>query len=461
MKRQRIVPIVIVAAVALVAAAAGFYFWQNPSAWESTLTQLDLAEPTNGGLTASGFIEAEEIDIAPQLGGRVGSLYVEEGDDVEAGKLLARIDGKLLEAQITSARAAVDIAEAKLAQVEAGARPEQLRQAEAGLAHAESARDGAYQAWLDAQTVRDNPQELEAKIASARSAVEAAEAALAEANALKDAAVIAHDNYWDAKETFSDAIEDLRKQYENLPKPQRPDLPSEIPAQLSFHMIPYQYWKAWVGVNTAKARLEGARSSLVNLLQIRENPQDLEAQVDAAETAYRRAEAAVQQAEAELAAVRSGATREEIAAVEAQVDQAEAALGKLLTERDKLTIVAPVGGLVLERTIHEGELAAPGAPIITLGDLDHVTLTVYVPEDQLGKVNVGQDVEVEVDSFPDKVFRGEVVAIASEAEFTPRNVQTKEERVNMVFAVDVTIPNPDHQLKPGVPADATIMTEEL
>jgi multidrug efflux pump subunit AcrA (membrane-fusion protein) len=83
-----------------------------------------------------------------------------------------------------------------------------------------------------------------------------------------------------------------------------------------------------------------------------------------------------------------------------------------------------------------------------------------VPEDQLGKVNIGQDVEVQVDSFPDQIFRGTLVVIASEAEFTPRNVQTEEERVNMVFAVDVTIPNPDHKLKPGVPADATIITEE-
>ncbi|MGD2105064.1 MAG: efflux RND transporter periplasmic adaptor subunit [Anaerolineae bacterium] len=460
MKRERILAIIVVAVVALVAAAAGFYFLQNPSAWESTLMQLDLAEPTDGGLMASGFIEAEEIDVAPQLGGRVAALYVEEGDDVEAGKLLAQIDGKLLAAQIASARAAVEIAEAKLAQVEAGARPEQLRQAEAGLAQAIAARDGAHQAWQDAQAIRDNPQDLDAQIAGARSAVAAAEAELAEATALKDAAVIAHDNYWDAKETFSDVIEELREQYKHLPKSQRPDLPDEIPAQLSFHMIPYQYWKAWVGVNAAKAKLDGAKSSLFTLLQIRDNPQEISAQIDAAETAFRRAEAAVQQAEAQVAAIRSGATQEEIAVAEAQVDQAQAALDKLLTEQQKLTIVAPVGGLVLERTIHEGELAAPGAPMITLGDLDHVTLTVYVPEDQLGKVNMGQEVEVEVDSFPDEIFRGTVVAIASEAEFTPRNVQTEEERVNMVFAVDVSIPNPDHKLKPGVPADATIITEE-
>jgi multidrug resistance efflux pump len=89
-----------------------------------------------------------------------------------------------------------------------------------------------------------------------------------------------------------------------------------------------------------------------------------------------------------------------------------------------------------------------------------VTLTVYVPEDKLGHVFIGQRVEVRVDSFPERTFLGDVVAIAHEAEFTPRNVQTQEERVNMVFAVDVSIPNPDHALRPGLPADAVIVTEE-
>jgi multidrug efflux pump subunit AcrA (membrane-fusion protein) len=453
MKRKHIVALIIVAVVVLVAGAAGFYFFRNPAAWQDTLTQLDLAEPTDAGLMASGFIEAEEVNIAPQLGGRVATLFVEEGDDIDTGHLLARIDGSLLEAQIAAARTGVDIAEAKLAQVKAGARPERIRQAEARVAQAVAARDGAGQALEDARAIRDNPQELEAQIAAARSAVAAAEAELAQAVAQKDATVIAHDNYWDAKERMEDAREELKK----IPEPQRPELPG---FQLDFHMIPYQYWKAWVGVNTAEAQLQGARASLSNLLEMRDNPQDLEARVDEAESAYERAKAAVLQARAGLTGLRSGATEEEIAAAEAEVEQAEAALNRLLTEREKLTVTAPVGGLILELSIHKGELAAPGVTILTLGDLDEVTLTVYVPEDQLGKVNVGQDVEVEVDSFPNQLFRGTVVAIATEAEFTPRNVQTKEERVTMVFAVDVLIPNPDHALKPGVPADATIIIEE-
>jgi multidrug resistance efflux pump len=460
MKRQRTIPILIVALVALIAGGVGFYFYANPTVWQSTLTQLDLAEPEARGLTASGFIEAEEIDIAPELGGRVADLLVEEGNDVHAGELLARIDGRLLEAEIELAKAGVEIAAAELAQVKAGARPQQIRQAEADLAQAEAARDGAYQLWQDAEAIRDNPQELDAEITRARSQVETMAAELAEATALKDAAVIAYDRYWDAKESFADKTEDMRDELKDIPKDMRPAIPNEIPAQLDFHMIPYQYWKAWVGVNTAEAGLQGARTALNDLLAIRSNPQDLDAQVDAAETEYQAARATVDQAQAQLAALRSGATQEEIAAVEAHLAQARAALSRLLNERGKLTIAAPVGGLVLTLSIHEGELAAPGTTILRLGDLDEVTLTVYVPEDQLGQVNIGQQVEVYVDSFPERAFKGTVIAIANEAEFTPRNVQTKEERVNMVFAVDIRIPNPDHELKPGVPADATILTKE-
>lgn len=406
-----------------------------------------------GPIQASGFIEAEEVAIAPELGGRVVELLVEEGDEVEAGQVLARLDGTLLEAKIAAAQAELEVAQAQLAQVRAGARAEKLRQAEAQLAQAEAARDGAYQAWQDALALRDNPQELDAQIAQARARVAAAEAALARAVALKDAAEIGNDAFYDAQE----ALEEARRQAEQIPEPFRPRLPV-LP--LEAHLAPNAYWKAWVGVNAAQATLDGARAALADLYRLRNDPQQINAQVNAAEAQYRAAEAAVQMAQAQLEALRAGATAEEIAVVEARVKQAQAALDALLVLRDKLVLTAPVGGLVLETAIRPGELAAPGATLLTLGDLDEVTLTVYVPENRLGQVSIGQQVEVRVDSFPGRVFTGTVVAIASEAEFTPRNVQTQEERVNMVFAVDVRIPNADHALKPGLPADATFVTQE-
>jgi HlyD family secretion protein len=433
MNRKILVGIV-VGVVIIGAAIAGIYFFVlNPASNQSGADDL----------TASGFIEAEEVAVAPELGGRVLELSAAEGDDVGAGQVLARLDGTLLEAQIEAAQAGLDMAQAQLAQAQAGARPEQVRQAEAALAQAQAGRDGAYQAWQDLIALRDNPQQLDAQIALAEAQVAAAKAALDQAVAYKDMAEIAYDAYWDAKEK----LEDVPAQY-------RPGLP------MGFHLIPNSYWKAWVGVNTAGAGYDGAVKALNDLYRVRDNPQDLNAQIAEAEAQYQAAGAAVDMARAQLDGLEAGATAEEVAIAEAQAEQAQAALDALLVQRDKQTIVAPVGGVVLEVSIRQGELAAPGGTLLTLGDLDQVTLTVYVPESRLGQVNIGQEVAVSVDSFPDRTFTGTVIAIADEAEFTPRNVQTQEERVNMVFAVDVRIPNPDHALKPGLPADAVIVTEE-
>ncbi|MCP4539622.1 MAG: HlyD family efflux transporter periplasmic adaptor subunit [Chloroflexi bacterium] len=453
MKAERIVPIVIIVVIVIGVAVGGIYFATNPDVMSQVMAEMDLAEPEANGLTASGFIEADEVSIAPELGGRVVELLADEGDEIEAGQVLVRLDGTLLDAQAEVAQAALGVAEAGLAQVRAGARAEQIRQAEAGLAQAEIARDGSHQAWQDLIAIRDNPQELEAQIILAQSQVAVAQAALAQTVAYKDAAEIANDAYDDGMKGMAEAKREIQK----LPKPYRPNLPV---LSLDFHLIPNAYWKSWVGVNTAQAGLDGARVALGNLYDMRDNPQELNAQVDAAKAQHHAAEAAVQMAEAQLDALRAGATEEDIAIVETQVEQARAALDSLDVLREKLVVVAPVGGLVLERSIHAGELAAPGATLLTLGDLGEVMLTVYVPEDKLGHVFVGQEVEVQVDSFPERTFLGSVVAIANEAEFTPRNVQTQEERVNMVFAIEVSIPNPDHALRPGLPADAVIVTEE-
>jgi HlyD family secretion protein len=119
-----------------------------------------------------------------------------------------------------------------------------------------------------------------------------------------------------------------------------------------------------------------------------------------------------------------------------------------------MTLQSPIDGSVTSRSTHSGEAALAGATLLTVANLDEVKLTVYIPEDELGRVYLGQGVEVQVDSFPGRVFTGTVSYISQQAEFTPKNVQTEEERVNMVFAVRVRLPNPDHALKPGMPADA-------
>jgi multidrug resistance efflux pump len=124
-----------------------------------------------------------------------------------------------------------------------------------------------------------------------------------------------------------------------------------------------------------------------------------------------------------------------------------------------MTLQAPRTGVVLERMVSAGEIAPPNFALLTLADLDQVTLTVYVPENEIGLVKVNQAVKITVDSYPERTLDGKVVHIASSAEFTPKNVQTKEERVSTVFAVKIEIPNLDHALKPGMPADAEILVE--
>jgi multidrug efflux pump subunit AcrA (membrane-fusion protein) len=116
----------------------------------------------------------------------------------------------------------------------------------------------------------------------------------------------------------------------------------------------------------------------------------------------------------------------------------------------------PIDGVVLEKSYEQGELAMAGSTLLTVGDLSKPTLTVYVPEDRYGQINLGQAYPVSVDSFPGRVFTGKVSYISDQAEFTPRNVQTAQGRKDTVYAVRLSLDNPDLALKPGMPADVTI-----
>lgn len=166
------------------------------------------------------------------------------------------------------------------------------------------------------------------------------------------------------------------------------------------------------------------------------------------------AQAQVDQAQAALD--RLTPTAETVAVAQIQVKQAQDALATLQVQSAKLTLVSPTRGVIAQRTIHVSELATPGVPLMTVAQLDLVKLTIYVPETRLGQIKLGDEINVNVDSFPGRVFKGKVVFIAPQAQFTPRNVQTKDQRVNTVFAVKVQIANPDSALKPGMPADASL-----
>ena len=179
-------------------------------------------------------------------------------------------------------------------------------------------------------------------------------------------------------------------------------------------------------------------------------------EADAAESAYRQALAVLALAEAKLAAGRAGPRPEDVAVAQAEVQQAEATLARARAQLGKLTFTAPSDGVILTRAANVGELALPGVTVMTFARLEQVTLRLFVAEADVGRLQVGQMTRVYVDAYPGEVFSGAVTYISSQAEFTPRNVQTREERTHLVFAISISLDNSDRRLKPGMPAEAEI-----
>jgi hypothetical protein len=167
-------------------------------------------------------------------------------------------------------------------------------------------------------------------------------------------------------------------------------------------------------------------------------------------------------AAAALEAARAGAATvdiraQEVRVAEASVREAQANVKRLETQVAELQVFAPLDATVLTKAVEAGEVVAAGKPLVLLGDLDHPWIKVYVPETVLGKIKLGTAARVFVDSFPRQPFQGTVSWVSDQAEFTPKNVQTAEERVNLVYAVKVIIQNAKRELKAGMPADAELL----
>lgn len=147
---------------------------------------------------------------------------------------------------------------------------------------------------------------------------------------------------------------------------------------------------------------------------------------------------------------------EELQKAQANVEQATSQAALVKQQIEDSYIASPINGIFVEKYVELGELALPATSLVKVSDLLNVELYIYVSETDMGKIKTGDKVEVTVDSFPNKIFKGKVVFISSEAEFTPKNIQTKEERTKLVFKVKIKVPNPDFELKSGMPADAVI-----
>ena len=296
----------------------------------------------NDFIKVSGNIETTEVNVGFKVPGRIVSLSVQEGDWVENGKVLAKLDDEDLRNRFELAKATLNSAQAKLSKLLAGSRPEELREAEAVLFQAKS------------------------------------------------------------------DLENKQAHYERMkPLFERGVIPKE--------------------------------------------------NLDNAEAGYKIAKASFQKATENYLLVKEGPRKEDIEDARAQVGQARASLKLAETQLSYTVLHSPLSGVVLVKASEMGEVVNPGTSILTLADLGNVWLKAYIPETDLSKVKWGQEVIVTTDLRPKKEYKGKISFISSQAEFTPKSIQTEKERVTLVYRIKVDIPNPDRELKPGMPADGKIL----
>jgi HlyD family secretion protein len=220
-------------------------------------------------------------------------------------------------------------------------------------------------------------------------------------------------------------------------------------------------------IAVSRAAVRHAQAELDRLAAEYKRQQDLLARNVASQQTFQKAKAEyevaksqVEEALERLKLAEEGPRQEEITRAHARLDQAKQSLAIARTRLGYATLSSPISGTVLSENVEAGEYVVPGVPVVTVGDLVNTWLRAYVNETDLGRVKLGQRVCVSTDTYPGKAYPGELSFIASAAEFTPKNVQTAEERVKLVYRVKINIPNPDLELKPGMPADADIWLGE-
>ena len=355
----------------------------------------------------SGTIEATESDISFQVSGRVNRVFVDEGKSVTEGQVLAEIDKSEFESRYKQAKANHELAvknysKAELAlEISKKILPLEVERALAGVQ--------ATKAKLDELKSGFRKQEVE----QARLGLQALKATLEESKKNRD-------------------------RYETL-------LKRGIVSDKDYDLVKLKY-------ETSLKDYERAEEQL-SLLREGYRPEDirsLQAQLAQNEAVLNQARNNLKQIELR---------QREAEAARAQVEAAAASLELARTQMQYTEIKAPFKGIVTVQAIEPGEVVMPSRIAITVADLSVIELKIFVPETEIGYIKPDQKVEVKVDSFPDKSFWGKVAYISPQAEFTPKIIQTHKERVKLVYLVKVDIPNPDLELKPGMPADAWLVEE--
>lgn len=360
--------------------------------------QLLVANEADGVIGGSGRIEGTEVTVATKVFGRIERLLVKEGDRVEKGQLLVVISSDQLQAQVESALAEVAAAEGQVKREEENLRFWGRKVEEAGVALKLATREAAE------------------RIDQAEAALEAAKADLMRAEA-----------------ELERAKKDLVR-YEALYQEKG------IPLQVVDH--------AKVAKQASEAQVERARK-----------------EVERAKAALRLAEAqrlivTLRERELESSLAMRDQAKEALAMARARVKAAKARVREVEATLDDTRIVSPASGTIIAKLVEEGEVVTPGIPLLTLVDLDDLYLKIYIPEPEIGKIKLGSPARIKVDAFPDRFFEAIVSQIAQQAEFTPRFVETRQERAKLTFWVKLRAKNPQGLLKPGMPAEGVILWKE-
>lgn len=206
----------------------------------------------------------------------------------------------------------------------------------------------------------------------------------------------------------------------------------------------------------AKADLEQKKKDYARYQALYEKDEIPGQTRDQAATSVTRAQATYSRAQQVYNELEEGTRQEELAVDRASIHQANQSLTLSQIRLAYTVLRAPFDGVVLTRQAELGEVVSPGTPVVTLADLQHLWVRVYVPETDLGKIHWGQEAEVRTDTYPNKIYHGRISFISAEAEFTPKSVQTEKERVTLVYRVKVDVDSPNGELKPGMPADVKI-----
>ncbi|RPH60515.1 MAG: HlyD family efflux transporter periplasmic adaptor subunit [Chloroflexi bacterium] len=466
------VPVIIALLLAILGAAA-YFLW--PTLFPAS---------ANGALTASGTVESTEIAIAPELSSKVVEVLVNEGDNVKAGDVLFRLDDTLLKAQRQQSTAALETVKGNAVA------------AAAAVSTAQAQYDIVYNAALaqDKKTrladwFKPSPDQFDQpwwyfskdqQIAAAQAEIDTAakEFAAAQEKLNKIEGKASSEDFLATEKALLEArvTFEVAKQIVDLTGGPSVDaasveLPKGLPyrAQIRIRKLYEEnthdlHDSAQALYDDAESALEDAQEAYDEVLTTDEAADVFEARADVtvAQERYYVAQdylRALQTGSESLQVIAAQKTLEQAkaAANQAQlaVSQAEANLALIDAQISKLTVTAPLDGVVLSRNVEPGEVVNPGSIVLTLAKLTDLTLTVYVPEDRYGEISLGQAVDVTVDSFPAEVFKATVTHISDQAEFTPRNVQTVEGRKTTVFAIKLRLEDPEGKLKPGMPADVT------